>query len=147
MCIDYSESTPYTDPHTHADTHTHTDTHTYAHTHTHTYTQTHTYTRTPMPRSLIREWVYGLHSGSNISFSLFSFHSCFHKPLTGWLVCTEEDISNNTSRFLLKRHFLFFPCFFILFSLQNMYRLFRTTTKIQYPIYMQFKVFFLRFSL
>lgn len=35
----------------------------------------------------------------------------------------------------------FFLLLFIVFLLQNMYRLFRTTTKIQYPIYMQFLLF------
>lgn len=34
-----------------------------------------------------------------------------------------------------------FLLLFIVFLLQNMYRLFRTTTKIQYPIYMQFLLF------
>lgn len=34
-----------------------------------------------------------------------------------------------------------FLLLFIVFLLQNMYRLFRTTTKIQYPIYMQFILF------
>lgn len=34
-----------------------------------------------------------------------------------------------------------FLLIFIVFLLQNMYRLFRTTTKIQYPIYMQFLLF------
>lgn len=34
-----------------------------------------------------------------------------------------------------------FLLLFIVFLLQNMYRLFRTTTKIQYPIYMQFLSF------
>ena len=130
VCIDCSE------PHlVHRSIHKHVRTHTHTHTHIHT--------RTPKPSSLIREWVYGLHSESNVSFSFFPFIHAFTtlRPLArslGLSLRTEENISNNTSRFLLKRHFLFFPCFFILFSLQNMYRLFRTTTKIQYPIYMQF---------
>lgn len=46
---------------------------------------------------------------------------------------------NSTPSFLVKTPF--FLLLFIILLLQNMYRLFRTTTKIQYPIYMHFFLF------
>lgn len=49
-----------------------------------------------------------------------------------------QTFHNNTSIFCQNTIFLLL---FIVFLLQNMYRLFRTTTKIQYPIYMQFLLF------